>query len=84
MKVLIADRERYCREFLQDLVEQNQDTQVPGIAVDADGYGHWKQSVEKLKEKWTAFMRGIIRAIAEEEMKISREEFHKQIGTHTR
>jgi hypothetical protein len=39
------------------------------------GYGYWKQSVEKLKEKWSAFTSGIIRAIAEEEMKISREEF---------
>jgi hypothetical protein len=39
--------------------------------------------VEKLKEKWSAFTSGIIRAIAEEEMKISREEFDKQIGTGT-
>ena len=37
MKVLIADNERYCRDFLQDLVEQNQNMQVSGIAVDADG-----------------------------------------------
>ena len=37
MKVLIADNEAYCRDFLQDLVEQNQDMQVSGIAVDADG-----------------------------------------------
>src|SRR5258708_13054089 len=37
MKVLIADNERYCRDFLQALVEQNQDMQVSGIAVDADG-----------------------------------------------
>src|SRR5260370_8244957 len=37
MKVLIADNERYCRGFLQDLVEQNQDKQVSGIAVNADG-----------------------------------------------
>jgi hypothetical protein len=29
----------------------------------------------KVKEKWSAFTRGIIRAIAEEKMKISREEF---------
>ena len=36
MKVLIADNERY-RDFLQDLVKQNQDSQVSGIAVDADG-----------------------------------------------
>jgi hypothetical protein len=34
MKVLIADNERY-RDFLQDLVEQSQDSQVSGIAVDA-------------------------------------------------
>jgi hypothetical protein len=39
------------------------------------GYSYWKQSVEKLKEKWSTFTRGIIRTIAEEEMKISREEF---------
>jgi hypothetical protein len=37
MKVLIADNESYCRDLLQDLVEQNQDKQVSGIAVDADG-----------------------------------------------
>ncbi len=37
MKVLIADNERYCRDFLQALVERNQDMQVSGIAVDADG-----------------------------------------------
>jgi hypothetical protein len=48
------------------------------------GYGYWKQSVEKLREKWTAFTRAIIRVIAEEEMKLSREEFDKQIGTRTR
>ncbi len=35
MKVLIADNER-CRDFLQDLVTQKQDSQVSGIAVDAD------------------------------------------------
>lgn len=43
-----------------------------------------EQSVEKLKEKWTAWMREIMLAIAEEEMKISREEFDRQIGTRTR
>jgi hypothetical protein len=36
MKVLIADNERYCRDFLQDLVEQNQNMQVSGIAVEAN------------------------------------------------
>jgi len=30
--------------------------------------------LEKLKEKWSGFTRGIILAIAEEEMRISREE----------
>ncbi len=51
------------------------------------GYSYWKQSVEKLKQKWTAFTRGmrrIIDVIAEEEMKINREEFDKHIGTRTR
>ena len=42
------------------------------------------QPIEKLKQKWTAFTRGIIDVIAEEEIKISREEFKKQIGTRTR
>jgi hypothetical protein len=37
VKVLIADDERCHRDFLQDLVERNQDNQVSGIAVDADG-----------------------------------------------
>jgi hypothetical protein len=37
MKVLIADDERYSRDFLQALVEQNEGMQVSGIAVDADG-----------------------------------------------
>jgi hypothetical protein len=36
MKVLIADNERF-RDFLQDFVKQNQDSQVSGTAVDADG-----------------------------------------------
>jgi hypothetical protein len=44
-------------------------------------FGYWKQSMDKLKEKWSAFTRAAIRAIAEEEMKISREEIDKQIGT---
>lgn len=36
VKVLIADNERGRRDFLHNLVEQNQDIQVCGIAVDAD------------------------------------------------
>jgi hypothetical protein len=36
MKVLIADDERGRRDFFQDLVGQNQDIEVSGIAVDAD------------------------------------------------
>ena len=48
------------------------------------GYGYWKQSVEKLREKWTAFTMGIIRVFAEEEMRISREEFDRQIEARTR
>jgi hypothetical protein len=37
MKVLIADNEWHCRDSLHDIVEQNQDIQVSGVAVDADG-----------------------------------------------
>lgn len=37
MKILIPDDERCSRDFLQSFVEQNQDKQVTGIAVDADG-----------------------------------------------
>lgn len=37
MKVLIPDNERYYRDSLQGLVEQNQNMQVSAIAVDADG-----------------------------------------------
>jgi hypothetical protein len=36
MKVLIADDERCSRDFLLDLVGQNQDMQVSALAVDAD------------------------------------------------
>ena len=35
--------------------------------------------MEKLKEKWTAFTRRIVNAIADEEMKIQREELDEQI-----
>jgi hypothetical protein len=45
------------------------------------------RSIEKLRHKWTTLMRAIRRiidVIVEEEMKISREEFDKQIETRTR
>jgi len=95
MKALIADNELYCRKFLQDLVEHNPNMQVPGIAVDADGspesdpspsdaLSRTFRSIERLKQKWTAFTREIIEVIAREEIKISREEFDRQIGTRTR
>jgi hypothetical protein len=38
-------------------------------------FGYWKQSIDELKERWTASARAAFRAIAEEEMKINREEF---------
>lgn len=46
--------------------------------------GCLKQSIEKIKKKCTKFAKEIIRALAEEEMKTSREEFDKRIGTGTR
>lgn len=36
MRVLIPENEGCCRDFLQGFVEENQHTQVSGIAVDAD------------------------------------------------
>jgi hypothetical protein len=36
MKVLIAENERFCRDSLLDLVQENQDMQVSGVAADAD------------------------------------------------
>jgi len=77
MKVLIADDERGRRD--QQLPRNGDETMSKGR-----GCGYWKQSIEKLKEKWTAFTSGIIRTIIEEEMKISREEFDEQIRTRAR
>lgn len=37
MKVLIADNKASCRDSVQALVEQHEDMQVSGVAVDADG-----------------------------------------------
>jgi hypothetical protein len=42
---------------------------------------HW--SIERFKQKWTAFARAIIDVIAEEEIKIGREELDRKIGTRT-
>jgi hypothetical protein len=47
-------------------------------------FGYWKQSMEKLRKKWTVLTRDIILAIAEEEMRISREELDKQIVNRSR
>jgi len=47
-------------------------------------FRYWKQFTEKLREKWVAFTKDIILFIAEEEMKINREEVDKQIGNRTR
>jgi len=46
------------------------------------GYGDLEQSIEKLKEQWTQFMSESFRAIAEEEMRLRREEFRRRIGSH--
>jgi hypothetical protein len=49
-----------------------------------ESYHYWKQSMKKLKEKWIAFTTGMIHTIAENEMKITREEFDKQLETRAR
>jgi hypothetical protein len=39
----------------------------------------WNRSVEKLQKKWIEFSNGIVFDLAQEEMKIRREEVEKQI-----
>ena len=41
-------------------------------------YGDWEQSIEKLREQWTQFMTEAFRAIAEEEMRLRREELKRR------
>ena len=40
------------------------------------------RSVERLQKKWSEFTSGIIFGLAEEEMRMRREELDKQTGTH--
>jgi hypothetical protein len=42
-------------------------------------YRYWEQSIKKLKEKWIAITERIIYVLADEEIKISREELNKQV-----
>jgi hypothetical protein len=39
--------------------------------------GDWEHSIEKLKEQWTRFTSETFLAIAEEEMRLQREELRK-------
>lgn len=47
-----------------------------------EAYGDWKQFIEKLKYKWIDFRSKLFLSLAEEEMRLRREEFKKQVGTH--
>ncbi|MGC2703399.1 MAG: hypothetical protein WA361_02725 [Candidatus Acidiferrales bacterium] len=42
----------------------------------------WNRSVEGLRKKWIEFTSGIIFGLAEEEMRMRREELDKQTDTH--
>jgi hypothetical protein len=42
-------------------------------------YGDWEQPIEKLKNQWTQFMSETFRAIAEQEMRLRREELKRRI-----
>jgi hypothetical protein len=42
-------------------------------------YNHWNCYVESLQKKWIEFSNGILFDLAQEEMKIRREEVEKQI-----
>lgn len=43
----------------------------------------WTQFIETLRRKWISFGNGIVLALSEEEMKIRREELHKQISARS-
>jgi hypothetical protein len=43
-------------------------------------YTRWAQCIETLKKKWISWGNGMIQAMAEEEMKIRREELRKRIA----
>lgn len=47
-------------------------------------YGDWDPSIRKLKEQWTQFMSDTFQALAEEEMRLRREEVERQFGIHNR
>ena len=42
-------------------------------------YNRWAQFIDTLRKKWLSWGSGIFQALAEEEMKIRREELRKQI-----
>jgi len=47
-----------------------------------ENYRGWRQSMASLKEKWNDLTHGIVRVVAEEEMRICREELNSHIGTY--
>jgi hypothetical protein len=53
-----------------------------GVMRSGRDQGGWKQSLEKLREQWSEFTYGIFAGIAEEEMRIRREELEDQAGPH--
>jgi len=46
-------------------------------------YNRWTQIIEALKKKWVSWGKGIVQALAEEEMKIRREELRNEIAANS-
>ena len=46
-------------------------------------YNRWTQFIETRRKKWASWGNGIIQALAEEEMKIRREELLKEVTAHS-
>ncbi len=44
-------------------------------------FGGLKRFIDRIEHKWTDFWSEVIRSIAEEEMRIQRDEFVEQAGT---
>ena len=61
---------------LQITARPNQEAE---IMCSGPAYDDWAQSIAKLKEQWTQFMSETFFAIAEEEMKLRREEIKRRI-----
>jgi hypothetical protein len=46
-------------------------------------YNRWTRFIESLRKKWVSLGDGLVQALAEEEMKIRREELRNEIAAYS-